>query len=591
MITLPLGKGARQTPSTVATFSEIDWSVTPKFIKTEIDYSGWKTMGVSRLWSVPYAMIAGDLAGSVKKLAVEGKTSGLEEALFEVKNKDGQTVFAVYNEGVRVYVSDGAKAKKGGFAVGGFGTDKAESTKYMFVGKDSVRIYLDTNPLTKGKKSGFAVGGYDLTKGTVQDYLDVSADSVRIYIDSNPEAKKLKGGFAVGGYDMTKGVTGDYFNVSGKSDAEVINGEPRVLWYPAKEAFRSGNVLIESKDSVGLNSWASGYRSKAIGQYSQALGYQAIARGRYSTAIGNNSEANGQYSFALGWAVKAKGNASLAIGQGNRAWGDYSAAIGYSPNAIGYGAMAFGYGAAAKAEFAFATGFGTQATSYSSLAMGNRTIASGDYSTTLGKLTIAPSSYETVLGYCNTKYTPVSTTGWDLADRLFVIGNGSEETRSDALVILKNGNVGIGTSTPDQRLVVYNGTTTGKYTTSGWTHSSDIRLKENILPITHVLSEVLKLQGVRFNFISDNTKTRQIGFIAQDFEKVFPEFVVSDNDGYKSISYGQISAILVEAIREQQQIIEKQQSEINHLKSLETELSDLKALVNSLIANQTALVE
>ncbi len=77
--------------------------------------------------SVPYAMIAEDLAGSVKKLAVEGETSGLEDALFEVKNKDGQTVFAVYNEGVRIYVSNGAKALKGGFAVGGFGTDKAES--------------------------------------------------------------------------------------------------------------------------------------------------------------------------------------------------------------------------------------------------------------------------------------------------------------------------------------------------------------------------------------------------------------------------------------------------------------------------------
>jgi hypothetical protein len=197
LINLVVGRGTRKIASTVPYFSSIDWSVTPKFIKTEINYGGsYKTLGVSRLWSVPFAAMASDLAGSVDKLSIAGKATGLEEALFEVKNKDGQTVFAVYNEGVRVYVSDGAKAVKGGFAVGGFGTDKAESTKYFFVGKDSVRIYLDTNPLTKGKKSGFAVGGYDLTKGVEQRYLDVSADSVRIYIDSNPE-KKLKGGFAV----------------------------------------------------------------------------------------------------------------------------------------------------------------------------------------------------------------------------------------------------------------------------------------------------------------------------------------------------------------------------------------------------------
>ncbi|MBN1108547.1 MAG: fibrobacter succinogenes major paralogous domain-containing protein, partial [Bacteroidales bacterium] len=214
LIPLVIGKGTRQAASTVETFGDIDWDSTPVFIKTEIDYLGWKTMGVSRLWSVPYALMADDLSGSIKKLAIEGETSEPEEALFEVKNKNGQTVFAVYNEGVRIYVSDGdAKGLKGGFAVGGFGTDKAESTRYLFVGKDSVRIFLDTNPLTKKQKGGFAVGGYDLTKGVARDYLNVSADSVRIYIDSDPEAKKLKGGFAVGGFDATKGAGVNYMEI------------------------------------------------------------------------------------------------------------------------------------------------------------------------------------------------------------------------------------------------------------------------------------------------------------------------------------------------------------------------------------------
>ena len=263
LITLILGKGARQAASTVATFNAIDWTVSPKFIKTEINYSGWKTMGVSRLWSVPYSSIAEGLGGPVKKLAVKGVTTSPDDALFEVKNKDGQIVFAVYNEGVRVYVSDGAKALKGGFAVGGFGTDKAESTKYMFVGKDSVRIYLDTNPLTKKLKGGFAVGGYDLLKGTVQDYLDVNSDSVRIYIDSNPATKKVKGGFAVGGYDMTKGTNTNYMNVNTDASGIINPSQNRILWYPLKNAFLTGRVLILDKDSVGVNSFASGYESKA----------------------------------------------------------------------------------------------------------------------------------------------------------------------------------------------------------------------------------------------------------------------------------------------------------------------------------------
>ena len=59
MINLVIGRGARQSASTLATFNDINWSVTPKFIKTEIYYSSeYKTMGVSRLWSVPYALNA-----------------------------------------------------------------------------------------------------------------------------------------------------------------------------------------------------------------------------------------------------------------------------------------------------------------------------------------------------------------------------------------------------------------------------------------------------------------------------------------------------------------------------------------------------
>jgi len=435
LINLVVGKGARQASSTVPLFNDIDWSVSPKFIKTEIDYSGWKTMGVSKLWSVPYSLVAEDLAGSVKKLTVSGETDDMEEALFEVKNKTGQTVFAVYNEGVRVYVSDGdAKGLKGGFAVGGFGTDKAESTKYMFVGKDSVRIYLDTNPLTKKVKGGFAVGGFDLTKGTVQNYLDVSADSVRIYIDSNPEEKKVKGGFAVGGYDLTKGITGDYFNVSGRSDAETINGEARVLWYPAKEAFRAGNVLIESKDSVGLNSWASGYRSKAIGNYSQALGYEAIARSDYSTAIGKNAVAGEINSFAFGEDARAMNAESYALGRGAVAEGfrsyafgsagadsvgestgvafakgDYSFAIGQGSQALGRGAFAIGLADTARGDYSVALGYETTANRGFSTAMGFHTVAGAYHSTAMGAYTRALSNSSTAMGYSTLAQAEYST--------------------------------------------------------------------------------------------------------------------------------------------------------------------------------------
>jgi hypothetical protein len=464
---LVIGTGARQSGS-AAVFSEIDWKISPLYLKIQIYYqSTWKYLGSAKLWSVPYAMVAGNMGGPVSKFSVEGETSSSEEALFEVKNKDGQTIFAVYNEGVRIYVSDGAKALKGGFAVGGFGTDKAESTKYLFVGKDSVRVYLDTNPLTKKLKGGFAVGGYDLTKGTIQNYLDVNSDSVRIYIDSDPSTKKIKGGFAVGGYDMTKGNVQDYLDISpdsvriyiddtgglkGKKGGFAVGGfdltkggnknflnveidtsgkinpsNNRILWYPLKNAFLTGKVLIESRDSVGENSFASGFESKSKGQYSQALGFKAIARGDYSTAIGKNSVANKINSFAFGEDAKARNEESYAIGRGAvasgyrsfafgsagldgngtmtdvaRAIGNYSFAIGQGSIAYGDGSFALGIRDSAKGDFSTAMGYFSSAEGHYSTAIGHGALARGNSSISMGESTRALGGYSTALGEMTT---------------------------------------------------------------------------------------------------------------------------------------------------------------------------------------------
>jgi hypothetical protein len=452
LFTLILGKGSRQAVSTVATFSDIDWSITPKFIKTEINYGDWTTMGVTRFWSVPYSLNTENVTGTLSKLAVKGKTAINDEALFEVKNKDGQTVFAVYNEGVRVYVSDGAKGLKGGFAVGGFGTDKTVSTPYFIVGKDSVRVYLDTNPLTKKLKGGFAVGGYDLTKGIVQDYLDVNSDSVRIYIDSDPATKKLKGGFAVGGYDIVKGTSTNYINVNPDTTSIIYPSQNKIYWYPLKNAFLTGRVLIEKPDSVGTNSFVSGYESKAKGRYSQALGYKTIARGDYSTAIGKNAIANKVNSFAFGENAQAKSDESYAFGRGAiaegfrsyafgsagvnhsgqktgvaYAKGIYSFAFGQGSQSLGDGSFTFGLADTATGNFATAIGLGNASKAYGSTALGYLTKASNAYATSMGNNTIASGFASTAIG-TQTKATGAYSTAMGVSTTAsgtgsFTIGN------------------------------------------------------------------------------------------------------------------------------------------------------------------------
>lgn len=97
--------------------------------------------------------------------------------------------------------------------------------------------------------------------------------------------------------------------------------------------------------------------------------------------------------------------------------------------------------------------------------------------------------------------------------------------------------------------------------------SSDKNLKTNITPIENALDKVLSLEGVEFDFISGANcgylKKHQIGLIAQDVKKVIPEVVGKNTDGTLGVSYQHLVAVLVEAIKEQQQEIDELKKNIN----------------------------
>ncbi len=141
----------------------------------------------------------------------------------------------------------------------------------------------------------------------------------------------------------------------------------------------------------------------------------------------------------------------------------------------------------------------------------------------------------------------------------------------ELVTILNSGNVGIGTTAPGYTLTV-NGTA---WVTSGAWSGSDIRWKKDItpLPLQGSLDKVIKLNPVSFNWRTDEfpnlrfSSSTQIGFIAQDVEKIIPEVVTTDNNGYKGMSYERITPVLTAAIQEQQKQIEELKSEIKELKS------------------------
>ena len=104
------------------------------------------------------------------------------------------------------------------------------------------------------------------------------------------------------------------------------------------------------------------------------------------------------------------------------------------------------------------------------------------------------------------------------------------------------------------------------YANGGFVNSSDERLKENILSLEDSLVKVKQLQGVSYNFISDEDKKPQIGLIAQDVQKVIPEVVEEGKDGYLGINYGNLVAHLIEAIKTQDKRIEELERKLESYK-------------------------
>jgi uncharacterized protein YjbI with pentapeptide repeats len=107
-----------------------------------------------------------------------------------------------------------------------------------------------------------------------------------------------------------------------------------------------------------------------------------------------------------------------------------------------------------------------------------------------------------------------------------------------------SGNVGIGTTAPTYKLHV-NGNI---YATGDITALSDMRRKTDIVTIDEALNKVEQLRGVYFKSLVNERKN--VGVIAQEIEEVLPEVVLTDSEGYKSVAYGNIAGILIEAIKE-----------------------------------------
>ena len=190
-----------------------------------------------------------------------------------------------------------------------------------------------------------------------------------------------------------------------------------------------GANKVLTSDGAGLASW----QTPAAGG---GGGISTVeADGRY---IMNTTEAKtGTFNIS----GKLKGVGAAEIGA-------------LSCSASGVNAIATGNNTIASESYSTAMGNGTLASGFNSIAMGSYTTASGEFSAAMGQYTVALPRFSLAIGRCNVvSGDPLAT--WVATDPIFIVGNGTGEAyRSNAMTVLKNGNVGIGTTEPEAKLDV-----------------------------------------------------------------------------------------------------------------------------------------
>jgi hypothetical protein len=337
---------------------------------------------------------------------------------------------------------------------------------------------------------------------------------------------------------------------------------PKLLWYPRKAAFRAGygSETCWGDQFVGENSFAAGDSPTATGNSSIALGYWAKATADNSIAVGNIAEANAINAVSIGNSTLAQTFAAIAIG--------------YSASATGKGSASLGWGTISKAAGGAAIGI-----------------------------------------YNDDSDKPTSSVP-NMTDRVFQIGNGAApNNRSNALTVLRKGNVGIGNNALSPQFLLdiggrarirHNAVSAGLYfdnsqnvadafvglkqddqigfyINGGWrfwvdgsaayvngaiVNVSDRRLKKDITPFSNSLSLLGNLQGYRYYWKdSQQGSDLQTGLMAQEVEKYFPELVVTGKDGYKAVNYTGLIPHLIEAIKTLDQKAAKLSAMVEQLSS------------------------
>ena len=339
-----------------------------------------------------------------------------------------------------------------------------------------------------------------------------------------------------------------------------------------------------SNSFFGMNSG----RSNTIGSENSFFGLQS---GNTNSNGGDNSF----FGFSAGLASNSDNNSFFGANAGlNNDTGAANSFFGYGTglqNVTGFYNTAIGSGAdfgAAGLSNATAIGANTVVAQSNSLVLGNNANVGIGTSLPVARFHVAGNSLFATNGTNGVRITPANdanigvlnvTNAANTVNWLTVGSNGQ-------VIMNGSGNVGIGTTGPDAKLTV-NGTA-DKPGGGSWGTFSDERMKNIKGRFNPGLNAVMRLQPLRYEYKRDNalgikSEGEHVGFSAQAVQKIIPEAVTTNANGYLLVNNDPILWTMLNAIKEQQAQIQQQQEQFKQQRAAlaigQQQVNALKKLV------------
>ncbi|MBQ4821715.1 tail fiber domain-containing protein [Aquimarina sp. MMG016] len=151
------------------------------------------------------------------------------------------------------------------------------------------------------------------------------------------------------------------------------------------------------------------------------------------------------------------------------------------------------------------------------------------------------------------------------------------------LQIENNGNIGIGVTGTSYKLQVGSSGDGTEARANSWNTFSDRRWKTDFKVIQNAIQKIQAINGYYYKWKNKPDTTTQVGVIAQEIEAVLSEVVSTDAQGYKSVDYSKLTALLIEGIKSQQKSIQSQHQRIKNLEidgqNMKKEVAEIKAML------------